>query len=165
MPTYYPTGSHAPSTTTITPTYTPTATGSPSPLMDGPTTEAPTYAPITYRPTLFPTSSIREPKVPTRSPAPTIASAPPSQQPSKAQACESPVLTPKLRQSCCAGRHLRHPRRPMEVLCASRVRKVGEALWVLFCTWAVMAKCYDAHTNDDDNNGGSGRDGRGEGWG
>ena len=77
MPTYYPTGSHAPSTTTITPTYTPTATGSPSPLMEGPTTEAPTYAPITYRPTLFPTSSIREPKVPTRSPAPTIASAPP----------------------------------------------------------------------------------------
>ena len=77
MPTHYPTGSHAPSTTTITPTYTPTATGSPSPLMEGPTTEAPTYAPITYRPTLFPTSSIREPKVPTRSPAPTIASAPP----------------------------------------------------------------------------------------
>jgi hypothetical protein len=25
------------------------------------------------------------------------------------------------------------------------VRKVGEALWVLFCAWAVTAKCYDAH--------------------
>ena len=32
---------------------------------------------ITYRPMLFPTGSIRKPKVPTRSPAPTIASAPP----------------------------------------------------------------------------------------
>jgi hypothetical protein len=40
---------------------------------------------------LFPTSSICEKKVPTRSLAPTIASVPPppTQQPSKAQACES----------------------------------------------------------------------------
>jgi hypothetical protein len=40
--------------------------------MEGPTTEVPTYASITYRPTEFLTSSIREPKVPTRLPAPTI---------------------------------------------------------------------------------------------
>ena len=72
MPTYYPTESYAPLTTTIAPTYTPTVTGSSLPPTEGPTTEVPTYPPITYRPTEFPTSSIREPKVPMRLPAPTI---------------------------------------------------------------------------------------------
>jgi hypothetical protein len=55
MPTYYPTATAMPTTTTRSPTYYPTEEGSGLPPTDVPTTNAPTYAPITYRPTEFPT--------------------------------------------------------------------------------------------------------------
>jgi hypothetical protein len=108
MPTHYPMGSHAPSTTRITLTYTPSATGS-----------------------LFPTSSICEKKVMTRLPAPTIASAPPpphNNHPERKrvkrkcsqQNCENNVvqggvcLTHGARRKCCS-----HP------LCEKSVKHFG----------------------------------------
>ena len=56
MPTYSPTVTSMPSTTTRSPTYNPTEVDTTWYMpTDVPTTNAPTYAPITYRPTEFPT--------------------------------------------------------------------------------------------------------------